>query len=75
MQEPRRAPTPMQLKILAALAAGTNRNEIAEQLGITMNTLRTHRRDMLHRIGARDTAHAVAMAHEQGWFDGQEGPG
>jgi two-component system response regulator DctR len=40
---------------------------ISLELGITLNTVNTHRRNILERIGLKNTAELVRMAVEQGW--------
>jgi DNA-binding CsgD family transcriptional regulator len=40
---------------------------LAKELGITLNTVNTHRRNILERIGLKNTAELVRMAVEQGW--------
>ena len=54
--------TPRQLQILQLFADGLSTDEAAEQLGLSLETVRTHARATLPRLGARDRAHAIAIA-------------
>jgi DNA-binding CsgD family transcriptional regulator len=70
--QPARAPrsarkvTPRELEVLALVADGYSTREIAQRLWITDETVRTHVRRLLHRLGARTRAHAVAIAYRDG---------
>jgi DNA-binding CsgD family transcriptional regulator len=67
--QPARAPhsarkvTPRELEVLALIADGYSTREIARRLWITDETVRTHVRRLLNRLGARTRAHAVAIAY------------
>jgi DNA-binding NarL/FixJ family response regulator len=52
--------------ILQALAAGENLPETAARLHISEDTVKTHRRRLYQRLGARSGAHAVAIASRIG---------
>jgi DNA-binding CsgD family transcriptional regulator len=54
--------TGRELKILDLLADGFENHEIAEQLGISTETVKTHVRHLRTKLGARNRAHAVAIA-------------
>ncbi len=54
--------TARQREVFALLAQGLNAREIAAQLGISPDTVRTHIRNGLVKLGARTRAQAVAMA-------------
>ncbi|MEL7427628.1 MAG: LuxR C-terminal-related transcriptional regulator, partial [Bacteroidota bacterium] len=43
--------------------------EIAEQLGISFGTVETHRRNLLIKLGARNTAGLVRTGIEYGLLD------
>jgi DNA-binding CsgD family transcriptional regulator len=69
--QPARAPstrnvTPRELEVLALIADGHSTREIAQMLWITDETVRTHVRRLLNRLGARTRAHAVAIAYREG---------
>jgi DNA-binding CsgD family transcriptional regulator len=58
--------TPRELEVLALIADGYSTREIAQMLWITDETVRTHVRRLLSRLGARTRAHAVAIAYRDG---------
>ena len=51
-------------QVLAALAEGMTRKEIAWQLGVTERTVRLHTRRACERLGARTVEQAIAIAVE-----------
>jgi DNA-binding CsgD family transcriptional regulator len=55
-----------ELEIVRLIALGESGPEIAEQLHITHNTVRTHVRNAMKKTGARSRAHLVAKALGQG---------
>jgi DNA-binding CsgD family transcriptional regulator len=68
----RRSPrnvTPRELEVLALIADGYSTREIAARLWITEETVRTHVRRLLERLGARTRAHAVAIAYSEELWD------
>jgi DNA-binding CsgD family transcriptional regulator len=65
--------TPRELEVLALIAAGYSTREIAQILWITDETVRTHVRRLLSRLGARTRAHAVAIAYRDGLWPGDRG--
>jgi DNA-binding CsgD family transcriptional regulator len=67
--------TPRELEVLALIAEGHSTREIARMLWITDETVRTHVRRLLSRLGARTRAHAVAIAYRDGLWarDGEAG--
>jgi DNA-binding CsgD family transcriptional regulator len=58
--------TARELEVLALVAEGYSTSEIARALWITDETVRTHVRRLLARLGARTRAHAVAIAYRDG---------
>jgi DNA-binding CsgD family transcriptional regulator len=50
------------LCILHLVAMGNTGREIADELGITHETVRTHVRNAMAKVGARSRAHLVAKA-------------
>ena len=58
--------TPRQLEVLRHLAMGASTGQIAEQLGISEQTVRNHIRDLLRRIGAHSRLEAVVEGRERG---------
>jgi DNA-binding CsgD family transcriptional regulator len=77
--QPTRAPrstqkvTPRELEVLALIAEGYSTREIARMLWITEETVRTHVRRLLNRLGARTRAHAVAIAYREGSLGSESG--
>ena len=70
---PRAAPriTARERDVLELVAEGYSTAEIARALWITEDTVRTHIKRMLVRLGARTRAHAVAIAFREGLWDPQ----
>jgi DNA-binding NarL/FixJ family response regulator len=53
-----------ELEILRLLAKGKNSYEIAEQLFITLNTVKTHRRNMLRKLKASNTSQLLKIGFD-----------
>ncbi|MBU1358620.1 MAG: helix-turn-helix transcriptional regulator [Gammaproteobacteria bacterium] len=49
--------TPRELEVLNLIARGLTAKLIARYLGISVNTVRTHRDNLRRKLGARNTAH------------------
>jgi PAS domain S-box-containing protein len=58
--------TPRQHEVLVHLGEGCATNEIAERLGISVETVRNHIRGIFRALGVRTRLQAVAAAREQG---------
>jgi DNA-binding NarL/FixJ family response regulator len=58
--------TPRQLEVLRMIAHGRTDREIAERLGITVNTVRAHREDILMRLHLHSMPSAVWLATKVG---------
>lgn len=54
--------TPRQREVLQLFADGLSPEQAARRLGLSPDTVRTHAKASLPRLGARDRAHAVAIA-------------
>jgi DNA-binding CsgD family transcriptional regulator len=54
--------TPREREVLLLLAEGLQLDEIAQRLGIGLETVRTHVRNAGARLGALNRTHAVAIA-------------
>ncbi len=61
--------TKRQREILQLIADGHSTARIARQLGLSGETVRTHTKAILSRLGARDRAHAVATAMRSGLIE------
>ncbi|HEY8598302.1 MAG TPA: response regulator transcription factor [Thermomicrobiales bacterium] len=53
-------------QILILLAQGLTSKEIAQQLGISVNTVDNHRARLLSKLGVSNTASAISLAVRQG---------
>lgn len=58
--------TPRERDILALLADGLSGQDVAEQLVIAPETVRTHIRNAMRKLEANTRAHAIALALRQG---------
>ena len=58
--------SPMQLEVLAGIADGKMRDEIAESLGCGPETVKTRQEQLYERLGAHNAPHAVAIGFRQG---------
>ncbi len=57
--------TARELEVLQLLAAGRSNGQIATQLYVSENTVKTHVSSILAKLGAADRAGAVSTAHKQ----------
>jgi DNA-binding NarL/FixJ family response regulator len=53
--------TKRETEVLEMVAEGAGNAEIADRLGITPGTVKSHVSNILHRLGARNRAQAVAQ--------------
>ncbi|MFG1956040.1 response regulator [Nonomuraea sp. NPDC049028] len=66
--------TPRELDVLRHIAYGQNNAEIAATLYVSVETVKTHVRHVLEKLGARDRTQAAVLAYEFGLiFAGAEG--
>lgn len=56
-------------EVLVAMARGLSNDELAAALFISENTVKTHIKRVLTKLGARDRVQAVVMAYEGGLMD------
>jgi DNA-binding NarL/FixJ family response regulator len=64
-----RAPTELserEFQVLAGISEGRHNAEIGRELFVAEDTVKTHAKRMYRRLGARDRAHAVAIAFRTG---------
>jgi two-component system, NarL family, response regulator DesR len=60
--------TPRELEVLTHMGGGLARDEIADRLGISLATVRTHIHRILEKTKARSQMEAVAMARDHGFI-------
>lgn len=58
--------TPTEMRVLEYLAQGLTNAEIGEQIDVTTNTIKTHLKNAMHKLHAKDRAHAAAIAVREG---------
>lgn len=61
--------TEREREVLVRMAAGLSNDEIGEVLFIAENTVKTHVRRVLSKLGSRDRVQAVVVAYESGLMD------
>ena len=66
--------TEREKRILREIAAGRSAMEIADRSFTSINTVRSHIRAVLMKLGVKSQLAAVAMAHENGWTGPQDVP-
>jgi DNA-binding NarL/FixJ family response regulator len=54
--------TPRERQVLTCLANGAGRQEVAEQLHLSANTVRTHLQNVMAKLGVHSTLEAVAIS-------------
>lgn len=59
-------PTLRELEVLGLVATGHSNQEIAEQMVVSINTVRAHLRNLYAKLNARNRIHAVEMARQLG---------
>jgi LuxR family maltose regulon positive regulatory protein len=59
-------PTPAELSVLRLLATDLSQREIAQQLFLSFNTVKTHSRNLYRKLGANSRDDAVRRATEVG---------
>jgi DNA-binding CsgD family transcriptional regulator len=57
--------TPRQAQVLHLLARGCSTEQMADELGVAVDTVRNHVRDVLRRLGVHSRLEAVIQAHER----------
>ncbi len=68
-------PSPAELAVLRYLATGVSRRDVAARLYISLNTVKTHTRELYRKLDATSRAGAVARAEALGLLERTESPG
>jgi DNA-binding NarL/FixJ family response regulator len=58
--------SPREREIMHLMAEGMTAERIGEQLGVSVETVRTHVRNVIRKLRARNRVHAIAIALERG---------
>lgn len=61
--------TPREIDVLNLVARGNSNKETAAQLSLTEETVKSHIRNILSKLGANDRTHAVAIGVKRGIID------
>jgi DNA-binding NarL/FixJ family response regulator len=59
--------TPRERDVLSHVAAGANRKEVARQMHLSVNTVRTHMQSLMSKLGVHSALEAVALTRS--WVD------
>jgi DNA-binding NarL/FixJ family response regulator len=59
--------TERELDVLRSVAAGNSNKIVADKLGISEETVKTHMRSVLSKLAANDRTHAVTIALKRGY--------
>jgi LuxR family maltose regulon positive regulatory protein len=68
-------PTPAELAVLRLLATDLSQREIGSELFLSMNTVKTHSRNLYGKLGVRSRAAAVRQANALGLIGDSDSPG
>ena len=61
--------SPREHEVLVMVAQGHSNGEAATRLGLSVETVKSHMRRVLGKLGARNRCHAVALAYEHGLIE------
>ena len=68
-------PSPAEIAVLRGLVSGLSRREIGAQLYISLNTVKTHTRELYRKLDATTRSEAIARAAALGVLETTESPG
>lgn len=66
--------TPRELDVLNLIATGVTNQEIAEQLSISLHTVKSHVRNILSKLHAANRRHAARLAAQKGLLSNHSPP-
>lgn len=58
-----------ELEIVKCLAEGLNSKQVGEKLFISQQTVRTHRRNIMHKLHVKTTGELIRLCMERGWIE------
>ncbi len=67
-QDARHVLTPKEQEVLRAIANGLSSREVADQLGISLNTVETHRKNMFLKFNVGNVAELIAVTSKLYWL-------
>jgi DNA-binding CsgD family transcriptional regulator len=67
--------SPRERQVLGLIASGADLQQIADELTLSVATVRTHARNALRKLGARNRAQAIALAMQHGLIEPGEASG
>lgn len=62
------APSPRELVLVALLSEGKSSKEVSSELGITTNTVETHRRKIIRKFNCNNMVEVVVLFIRRGWI-------
>jgi DNA-binding NarL/FixJ family response regulator len=66
--------SPRERQVMALMAEGRTAEVVGEQLGVSVETVRTHVRNAIRKLQARNRVHAIAIALERGEIALEQAP-
>lgn len=57
-----------EIEVLQCIARGLTSHQIAEELYISQHTVISHRKSLLLKLDAKNTAHLVMLGVKKGWL-------
>ncbi len=61
--------SPREVEVIGEVAAGRDNKQVAQRLGVTEETVKTHMKSILAKLNADDRLHAVVIAMRRGIID------
>ena len=66
--------SPREREIMHLMAEGMTAEQIGQQITVSIETVRTHVRNVIRKLQARNRVHAIAIALERGEIQLEQGP-